>query len=347
MINNVLERLNNAPYHGEDAFKELEGLVNEKLSIKDISKEEKERLDYELSFVKKWGMAKHFLFGKLLVQATTEEYKKRGKIQYCETGTLWRGGCSYVNFLLGLSPVNPVIYNLPFEKYFNEYRNYLPTHKLFIPSLSKGSVLNRIYEEFGKSNIIRAENNSHLYFYSSKPIKKEYIKKTINLEAYGYESCEENISTLTTIELSELGYYSFEILEGFNFYDYVDKKFSEEEIYERYKIERDDDFFPDIKIFEGLEEVKVILKDTEYKLVYQEQVLEILNKLCGFDMAKADFYRLEMENLEPSQHVKHLETLLTEKYGEDGKALFDYLHTYSKSTMSKICPIAYLHKPVW
>jgi len=172
MINNVFERLNNAPYHGEDAFKELEGLVNEKLSIKDISKEEKGRLDYELSFIKKWGMAKHFLFGKLLVQATTEEYKKRGKMQYCETGTLWWGGCSYVNYLLGLSPVNPVIYNLPFEKYFNEYRNYLPTHQLCIPSLSRDQVLNRIYEEFDKSNIVRAENNSWLYFYSSKPIKK-------------------------------------------------------------------------------------------------------------------------------------------------------------------------------
>ena len=77
MINNVFERLNNAPYHGEDAFKELEGLVNEKLSIKDISKEEKGRLDYELSFIKKWGMAKHFLFGKLLVEATVEKQKKR------------------------------------------------------------------------------------------------------------------------------------------------------------------------------------------------------------------------------------------------------------------------------
>ena len=119
MINNVLKRLNNAPYNGEDAFKELEGLINEKLSHNEISKEEKERLDYELLFIKKLGMAKHFLFGKLLVEATVEKQKKRGKIQYCETGTLWRGGCSYVNFFLGLSPVNPVIYNLPFEKYFN------------------------------------------------------------------------------------------------------------------------------------------------------------------------------------------------------------------------------------
>ena len=65
------------------------------------------------------------------------------------------------------------------------------------------------------------------------------------------------------------------------------------------------------------------------------------------DMAKADFYRLEMRKSEPSQHVKYLETLLTEKYGENGKALFDYLYAYSKSTMAKICSIAYLHKPVW
>lgn len=344
MVDNVLKRLHNAPYHGEDAFKELEGLVNEKLRLKDISKEEKERLDYELSFIKKWGMAKHFLFGKLLVEATTGE--ERGSTKYCETGTLWRGGCSYVNFLLGLSPVNPVIYNLPFEKYFNEYRNYLPTHQLCIPSLSKDQVLNRLYKEFGKSNIIRAEDNSWVYFYSSKPIKKEYIQKTINLEAYGYESCEENVSTLTTTELYEL-YYSFEILEGYNFYDYVDKTFSEEEIYERYKIVRDDDFNKNVKTFDKIAEVNEILRYTENKLVYQEQVLEILNKLCGFDMATADFYRLEMRNLEPSQHVKYLETLLTEKYGEDGKALFDYLYTYSKSTMGRIALIAYLHKPVW
>ena len=147
--------------------------------------------------------------------------------------------------------------------------------------------------------------------------------------------------------MSKLGYYSFEILEGFNFYDYVDKTFSEEEIYERYKIERDDDFNKNVKTFDKIAEVNEILRYTENKLVYQEQVLEILNKLCGFDMAKADFYRLEMKNLEPSQHVKYLETLLTEKYGEDGKALFDYLHTYSNSTMGRIALIAYLHKPVW
>ena len=348
MINNVFERLNNAPYHGEDAFKELEGLVNEKLSIKDISKEEKERLDYELLLIKKWGIAKHFLFGKLLVEATTEEYKERGNTQYCETGTLWWEGYSYVNFLLGLSPVNPVIYNLPFESCFNEYKNNLPTHQLFIPSLSKDQVLNRLYKEFGKNNFVKSKDSfTTLYHYSSKPIKKEFIKKTINLEEFGYESCEENVSTLTTTELSELGYYSFEILEGYNFYDYVNTTFSEEEIYERYKIESDEDLVSSKKPFDKMAEVNEILKYTENKLVYQEQVLEILNKLCGVDMAKADFYRLEMRNLEPSQHVKYLETLLTEKYGEDGKALFDYLHTYSNSTMGRIALIAYLHKPVW
>ena len=144
--------------------------------------------------------------------------------------------------------------------------------------------------------------------------------------------------------MSELGYYSFEILEGFNFYDYVNKKFTEEEIYERYKIEKNDELH--IETFDKIAEVNEILKHTENKLVYQEQVLEILHKLCGFDMAKADFYRLEMRESEPSQCVKYLETLLTEKYGENGKALFDYLYAYSKSTMAKICSIAYLHKPV-
>lgn len=72
-----------------------------------------------------------------------------------------------------------------------------------------------------------------------------------------------------------------------------------------------------------VEEVKAYLSHTENKLVYQEQFLEICNKVFGIDYATADYYRLEIAKM----HLKNLQPLkeiIVQKFPDDAEKLFDY-----------------------
>ena len=99
---------------------------------------------------------------------------------------------------------------------------------------------------------------------------------------------------------------------------------------------------PDTPSFSEISDVNKILKDTEFKLVYQEQLMEILNKICGFDMSKADFLRREIAKAKRGG-LKEVEQILTSKYGEKGQNFFEYLYKYGRYTVSKAYVLANLH----
>jgi hypothetical protein len=163
----------------------------------------------------------------------------------------------------------------------------------------------------------------------------------MNNEIINEEVYEENISCFTYADLEKLNYYSFSIVEV-NDIKYSDEtKFDEKTIYEKtrelfaFKI-------PNIPTFTEIEDVKEILKDTEYKLVYQEQVIEILNKICGFDMIKADFTRRQIARAKRNCVVE-VEKTLKDKYGESGSNFFEYFMKNSRYTIAKGYVLGTLH----
>lgn len=120
MDERILEQLENVPSEYDDHFGRLCHLTSSYADLEGITKTERERLNYELNLIKKWGIAKVFLFGYDLCF-------NDGVGTTCGVESN-----SYVNYLLGISTVNPVLYNLPFERFFNEYRRFLPSYNVVV-----------------------------------------------------------------------------------------------------------------------------------------------------------------------------------------------------------------------
>ena len=328
MDKRILEQLENVPSNVEDAFKDLTELCDSFIKLNGISEEERKRLNYELELIKKWGIAKVILFGFHLI--LNEGFGATYGVE----------GNSFVNYLLGISTVNPVKYNLPFERFYNENRNYLPIYNIIVEKGKKGFLLKSLYEKFGKNKIIKSKEDNDNYFVSNKPINPEFISETRIVAKENEEAYVENISFLSYSELTKLGYYNFSINEVEEIKYSGEERFSEEEIYEKAK----KDFSYSVNVatpFTDIEEVKEVLVNTDYKLIYQEQLMEILRKLCGFDMAKADHYRREIAKAK-KDNLEEIKKIMFEKFGENGQKLFDYLYKTGRYAVSKACVIASL-----
>ncbi len=330
MDEKVLEQLENVPSNAEDAFKGLTELCNFYAKLNNISEEEQKRLNYELDLIKKWGIAKIFLFAYEL-----------HKSENVPSSILIEGN-SYINYLLKISAINPVVYDLPFERFFNEYRRVLPEYSLYVEKGRKGLILKNIYEKFGKSSVLRSKDNVSTYFISSRPINEDLIKERVIVAKENEDAYEENVSILTRRELYDLGYYYFSVLE-FNHAEYSSKeKFSEEEIYQKTKNMFPSEHLLKVSAFMEIENVKDILVNTKYKLVYQEQVIEILNKICGVDLSKSDYFRRELVKAKRPT-TEEIKTILINKYGNAGENLYEYLIKYARYTVLKAHVIANLH----
>lgn len=102
----------------------------------------KERLDFELSIINPKGYAGYFLI-------------MRDFIQWCEendTATNTRGsaGGSLVSFVLGIVSVDPLDYQLPFERFLNRDRPTPPDIDLDIADDKRQQMLYHISEQYGK-----------------------------------------------------------------------------------------------------------------------------------------------------------------------------------------------------
>ena len=329
MDERIIEQLENVPYDGEDAYLELRQLCDLKAKTVNLSEEENARLNYELDLIKKWGIAKLFLFGYNLC------INDGLGVSYSIEGN------SYVNYLLGISKVNPTKYNLNFERFFNEYRKILPSYHIVVEKGNVGKTLKSIYDKYGANLFTKSKEDNDIYFVLSKPINTQLIKESRIVARLNEESYKERVSVLSYMDLSRLGYYNFSINELKGIEYSTQDRFSEDEIYQKaksllyYKIH---DMSAPIEIAQ----VKEILANTEYKLVYQEQIVEILNKLCGFDISKSDFMFREIVKARKDSIVE-VQKILLEKYGDKGQRLIDYLCKIAKYTTSKAYVIATLY----
>ncbi len=107
-----------------------------------ITPEIKERLDFELDIICPKGYAGYFLI-------------MRDFIQWCEendTATNTRGsaGGSLVSFVLGIVTVDPLNYQLPFERFLNSDRPSPPDIDLDVADDKRQALLYHISDQYGK-----------------------------------------------------------------------------------------------------------------------------------------------------------------------------------------------------
>ncbi|MAG59692.1 DNA polymerase III subunit alpha [Candidatus Woesebacteria bacterium] len=113
--------------------------------IPDADEKIKERLEYELGIIVPKGYAPYFL----IVMDIVNWANKHGII----TNTRGSAAGSLVSYVLGISTVNPLTYNLPFERFLNPYRPSPPDIDLDVADDRREEIIGHIVKEYGKDKV--------------------------------------------------------------------------------------------------------------------------------------------------------------------------------------------------
>ncbi len=113
---------------------------NDKVSVK-----HKERLVYELDIIKKMGFSDYFLIVYDYVR-----YAKSNNILVCPRGS---AGGSLVAYSLGIIDVDPLFYNLLFERFLNPGRVSMPDIDIDFPDLYREDIIKYTRDKYGEKKV--------------------------------------------------------------------------------------------------------------------------------------------------------------------------------------------------
>ncbi|MBI2013235.1 MAG: DNA polymerase III subunit alpha [Candidatus Colwellbacteria bacterium] len=133
---------------GNDANSYLEKLLMEKLANRypKAPQEVKDRLKYELSVIEKTGFADYFL----IVQDFVNWAKERGIVVGPGRGS---AAGSIISYILGITDVDPLKYNLLFERFLNPERISMPDIDLDFADTRRDEVLGYLKDKYGEDHV--------------------------------------------------------------------------------------------------------------------------------------------------------------------------------------------------
>lgn len=105
-----------------------------------------ERLDYELDVIKKTGFSSYFL----IVSDFVNEAKRRGILVGPGRGS---AAGSLVSYVTNITNVDPLYYNLLFERFLNPERVSMPDIDLDFADDRRGEVIDYVREKYGKEHV--------------------------------------------------------------------------------------------------------------------------------------------------------------------------------------------------
>jgi len=103
------------------------------------------RIDYEIEVLREKKAIRYFLLVWDLVN-----WCRENDILCSSRGSV---GCSLVAFLIGITEVDPIKYNLPFSRFLNEERIDLPDIDLDLPDNKRNLVTARLHGLYGENNV--------------------------------------------------------------------------------------------------------------------------------------------------------------------------------------------------
>ena len=121
----------------------LEGL---KKRYKKTTSEIKKRLDYEFEVIKKTGFASYFL----IVQDFVNWAKNQDIVVGPGRGSV---GGSLVSYLLNITNIDPLKYNLLFERFLNPERISMPDIDLDFADIRRDEVINYVSQKYGEDHV--------------------------------------------------------------------------------------------------------------------------------------------------------------------------------------------------
>lgn len=135
--------------HNIDSFEYLSNLSIKGLEIRlkgVIPDTYKNRLSYELNVINKMGFSDYFLI--------VYDYVKYAKMNKILVGP-GRGSAasSLVAYSLGIIDIDPIKYNLIFERFLNPGRITMPDIDIDFPDIYRGKVINYVKDKYGLYNV--------------------------------------------------------------------------------------------------------------------------------------------------------------------------------------------------
>ncbi len=132
---------------GSTADAELRALAEKGFAERGIleTKENKERVEYELSIIGSKGYSPYFLVVADLLRHAREE-----KIL---TNTRGSAAGSLVSFLSGITTVNPIEYQLPFERFLNPERPSPPDIDMDLADDKRDQLIEYVRQKYGKDRV--------------------------------------------------------------------------------------------------------------------------------------------------------------------------------------------------
>ena len=137
----TLLKLSNRP--GEEL---TEICCKQLLKLKLQTPEYTDRLDYELSVIDKMGYSNYFL----LVQDYVEHAKKSGILVGPGRGS---AAGSLVSYLLNITEVDPIKYNLSFERFLNPNRKTMPDIDVDFMDIRRDEVVEYVRRKYGRDKV--------------------------------------------------------------------------------------------------------------------------------------------------------------------------------------------------
>ncbi len=132
-----------------DSFEYLKNLSIKGLSKRlnnEINDIYKERLLYELNIINDMGFSNYFL----VVYDFIKYAKKNGILVGPGRGS---AGGSLVAYSLGITDIDPIYYDLLFERFLNPERVTMPDIDTDFPDIYRDQVINYVTEKYGKKNV--------------------------------------------------------------------------------------------------------------------------------------------------------------------------------------------------
>ncbi|MFZ2187628.1 MAG: DNA polymerase III subunit alpha [Candidatus Moraniibacteriota bacterium] len=113
---------------------------------KSITEEQRARMDYELSVIEKTGFASYFL----IVQDFVNWAKNNGVVVGPGRGS---AAGSFVAYLTSITDLDPIEYNLLFERFLNPERISMPDIDMDFADNRRDNVLNYVREKYGNDHV--------------------------------------------------------------------------------------------------------------------------------------------------------------------------------------------------
>lgn len=238
-----------------------------------------ERLDKEVQLIREKNLTNNILQALEILELTKS-------LPHVTRGSC---GSSLVCYLLGISHIDPIKFNISFARFINQYRDTLPDIDFDFPHFIRDEVFLELYQRWG-NRIARISN--HNYFHE-KSAKREAIRRSGIRHFIPKNEVDRTISSLSKSKQKEIKRITQELENSFRGYSLHcgGVIYFPDGIPSEYILEKDDKLIPQVYLnkhsVSAQKTFKIdILSSRALSQLYKAKLYKPIDFNCHFDDEK-------------------------------------------------------------